>query len=46
MRWVEASLLELLDLKNFNFCSLKLDLQKYGLVWTGTSGTGSGFLVF
>jgi hypothetical protein len=32
MCWVEMSLLELLDFKNFKFCHLKLDLRKYGLV--------------
>jgi hypothetical protein len=32
MCWAEASLLELLDFKNFKFFPLKLDLQKSGLV--------------
>jgi hypothetical protein len=32
MRWVEASLLELLDFKIFKFFRLKLDLRKSGLV--------------
>jgi hypothetical protein len=31
MHWAEASLLELLDFKNFRFFPLKIDLQKYGL---------------
>jgi hypothetical protein len=43
MHWAEVSLLEQLDFKNFKFYPLKLDLQE---IWTGTSGTGSGFLVF
>jgi hypothetical protein len=43
MRWAEASRLELSDFKNFKFYPLKLDLAPF---WTGTSGTGSGFLVF
>jgi hypothetical protein len=53
MRWVEASLLELLDFKNFKFCPLKLDLRKSGLVllvlvlvsWFSWFFGTSGFLV-
>jgi hypothetical protein len=32
MHWAEASSLELLDLKNFKFFPLKLDLRKSGSV--------------
>jgi hypothetical protein len=47
MHSAEASLLELLDFKNFKFCPLKLDLRKSGLVLVLVSwffGT-SGFLI-
>jgi hypothetical protein len=48
MRWVEASLLELLDFKNFKFFPLKLDLRKSGLVLLVLVLVSwfSGFLVF
>jgi hypothetical protein len=53
MRWAEASLLELLDFKNFKFFPLKLDLRKSGLVllvlvlvsWFFWFSGTSGFLV-
>jgi hypothetical protein len=51
MHWAEASLLELLDFKNFKFFPLKLDLRKSGLVLLVLVLVSwffwfSGFLVF
>jgi hypothetical protein len=40
---VEASSLVQLDFRKSNFFAFKLEQVEF---WTGTSGTGSGFLVF